>query len=194
MLEFEKKVMLTHDEYLLLKEQCKKKPAETQINYYFDTDDLSMNKKGITCRIRAKNGEYKTTLKKHCRENSCCSVEAHICRSTEINTDFFDALGLHFQGELVTLRICMFENKFCKAVLDKNFYLGHTDFELEVEYSTKNEKRALKYLKGVAKRLLAEKLIDSEESFLLRIGKGASKSERFFNKKNIFNPDTCCHG
>ena len=61
MLEYEKKVMLTKDEYAVLSAQCRGMRVETQTNYYFDTDDFCMNRKGITCRIRAKNGKYKTT-------------------------------------------------------------------------------------------------------------------------------------
>ena len=56
MLEHEKKIMLTEDEYLsILMLMCKYAPMQTQTNYYFDNDDLLMNEKGITCRIRAKD-------------------------------------------------------------------------------------------------------------------------------------------
>ena len=59
MIELEKKLLLTKEEFnsLLLyfgnEKQCVK-----QVNYYFDTEDLSMNRQGVTCRIRLKNGTY----------------------------------------------------------------------------------------------------------------------------------------
>ena len=183
MLEYEKKLMLTKDEYAVLTAQCKGMCVEMQTNYYFDTDDLTMNRKGITCRIRAKNGKYRTTIKNHCTENPSCSIEEHICESNEFNTRIFEALGLRLQGELVTSRIIMYRDSFCEIVLDRNTYLGHTDFEIEVEYSGECETRALEYLKSVAEYFVSANINDSAEEYLHRIGKGKSKSERFFEWK-----------
>ena len=72
MLKHEKKALLTKEEYDVMMASCKGMAVEFQTNYYFDTDDMYMNRKGITCRIRAKNGTYKTTIKKH---GTDCSVE-----------------------------------------------------------------------------------------------------------------------
>lgn len=80
-------------------------------------------------------------------------------------------------------------------VLDRNSYLGYDDFEIEVEYTQECERRAMKNLKNAAKSLVAADLVDSVESFMLRIGTGLSKSERFFKKRNHrFNYDNGCHG
>lgn len=182
MLEYEKKVLLTKEEYDVLAEKCRGMPLATQINYYFDTDDSSMNRKGITCRIRAKNGKYKTTIKKHCTENPSCSIEVDLCETTEINTKVFDALGLHFQGELITSRIYIHKDAFCEMVLDRNTYLGHTDFEIEIEYRKECEERALRLLKDAAECLVATKLVVSTEEFLIRINNAKSKSKRFFER------------
>ena len=71
MTELEKKLLLTEDEYDYLMEHLGyespliQKPIVTQINYYFDTDDFSMNRQNTTCRIRLKDGKYKATMKKH---------------------------------------------------------------------------------------------------------------------------------
>lgn len=183
MLEYEKKVMLTKDEYAVLADRCKGMCVEMQTNYYFDTDDLTMNRKGITCRIRAKNGKYRMTIKNHCTEDPSCSIEEHLCVSTEFNPRIFEALGLRLQGELITSRIIMYRDSFCEMVLDRNTYLGHTDFEVEVEYSGEREASALEYMKSVAECFVAAKIMDSTEEYLHRIGKGKSKSERFFEWK-----------
>lgn len=183
MLEYEKKIMLTEDEYSMLADQCSGMCVETQTNYYFDTDGLYMNRKGITCRIRAKNGKYKMTVKNHCTEDPSCSIEDHLFESMEYNSQIFDGMGLRLQGELITSRIIMYKDSFCKMVLDRNTYLGYTDFELEIEYSEACEARAVEYLKNVAEYLIAAKLADSAEEYLHRIGKGKSKSERFFERK-----------
>lgn len=183
MLEYEKKVMLTKDEYAVLSARCRGMRVETQTNYYFDTDDFCMNRKGITCRIRAKNGKYKTTIKNHCTEEPSCSIEVHLYESTELNPQIFEALGLRLQGELITSRIIMCKDSFCEMVLDQNTYLGQTDFEIESEYTGECEAIALEYLKNIAQFLVAAKIIDSTEEYLCRIGKGKSKSERFFERK-----------
>ena len=76
MMEFEKKKLLTKEEYdrLLC---CVDKPIEAfwQKNTYFDTDDLKLNSLGITCRIREKDGVYKATIKEHQAESEDCSIE-----------------------------------------------------------------------------------------------------------------------
>ena len=180
MLEHEKKALLTKEEYDLLMASCKGMAVEFQTNYYFDTDDMYMNRKGITCRIRAKNGTYKTTIKKH---GTDCSVEEDLYEGTKFNFTVFGALGMHLQGRLITTRIVLYKDAFCEVVLDRNSYLGYDDFEIEVEYAQECERRAMKNLKNAAKRLVAADLVDLVESFMLHNGTGPSKSERFFEKK-----------
>ncbi|MBQ7335743.1 MAG: hypothetical protein IJW92_04665 [Clostridia bacterium] len=52
MIEFEKKILLTKEEYdCLFAHFGQEKPRVKQVNYYFDTDDFLMNRKNITCRI-----------------------------------------------------------------------------------------------------------------------------------------------
>ena len=74
MTELEKKLLLTEDEYDYLMERFGygspliQKPIVTQINYYFDTDDFSMNRRNTTCRIRLKGGKYRATMKRHSSE------------------------------------------------------------------------------------------------------------------------------
>ena len=183
MLEYEKKILLTKEEYEVLVQQFKNIPKKIQINYYFDTEDLSMNKRGVTCRTRFKNGKYKTTIKRHCSDRLNCSIEEELCETTEINVDVFNALDLCFQGELVTSRICLYKDASFEVVLDWNIYLGISDYELEVEYDEENEKNAMDCLKDIVVHLIAAQLVDSFENFVLRVGKGKSKSERFFERK-----------
>ena len=69
MTELEKKL---EDEYDYLMEHLRNEspllqmPITTQINYYFDTDDFSMNRQNTTFRIRLKDGKYKATMKNTC--------------------------------------------------------------------------------------------------------------------------------
>ena len=188
MLEYEKKIMLTADEYLsILMLMCKYAPIETQTNYYFDNDDLSMNEKGITCRIRAKDGKYKATIKNHNAEQLECSIEVDLVEKTEFDPQIFNALGLYHQGDLVTDRVVIHKDSTCEMVLDRNVYLGHTDFELEVEYNKESERRAQTLIENIGECLVATEQLTGIDEFIARIGQGKSKSQRFFehlkNKK-----------
>ncbi len=185
MIEREIKLMLTEEEYTTLaKSVCRHTSANIQTNYYFDTDDLSMNKKGITCRIRYKNGIYKATVKKHNADGAECSIETDICEKSEFDPTVFNALGLRFQGELVTERLKLYDNAFCKAVLDKNTYLGKTDFELEIEYCEAHKKKAGVCLENIANLLCRYGCVSDKKQFSARISRAKSKSQRFFEEKN----------
>lgn len=183
MFEYEKKVMLTEDEYLSITVLMSKFASmESQTNYYFDDDELSMNQKGITCRIRAKNGKYKATIKNHKTEHPDCSIEVTLVEKTEFDPQIFKIFGLRYQGELVTERAVIYEDSECKMVLDQNVYLGQTDFELEVEYCKKREQTAHILIENIAKYLIANKQLKKVEDFTARIGKGGTKSQRFFKR------------
>lgn len=183
MKEYEKKALITQEEYDVLTDLYKGMSVESQINSYFDTNDYEMNRRGITCRIRSKNGKHKTTIKKHSPDRLGCSVEEDLGEGEEFDCRVFEALGLHFQGKLITKRMLIIKDAFCEVVIDRNEYLGYTDYEIEAEYISGYENRAEKYLESVAEHLVSAKLIDSAENFLLRVGKGKSKSQRFFNRK-----------
>ena len=183
MLEYEKKIMLTADEYLsILMLMCKYVPMQTQTNYYFDNDDLSMNAKGITCRIREKNGKYKATVKNHSAVHPDCSIEVDLVEKTEFDPQIFNVLGLHYQGKLVTDRVIMHKDSTSEMVLDRNVYLDHTDFELEVEYSKESENRAQTLIDNIGECLVATEHLTGIDEFIARIGQGKSKSQRFFER------------
>lgn len=142
MMEFEKKKLLTKEEYdrLLC---CVDRPIEAfwQKNTYFDTDDLKLNSLGITCRIREKDGVYKATIKEHQAESEDCSIENTVYVKNKYDDVFFQKMGVKYQGEIKTFRIVLWKDNDIEVVLDKNYYLGWTDYELEIEY--KKEKAIL---------------------------------------------------
>ena len=185
MLEYEKKIMLTANEYytLAMTSRCRNMPKQLQTNYYFDDNDFTMNKKGITCRIRHKNGKYTACVKNHNTNHSDCSMELNLSEDVKFDPQFFKTIGLYCQGELVTERIVIYKDSTCEIMLDRNIYLGHTDFELEVEYCKDSEQKAQKLIKSIAEYLTVARHSEESESFLKRIGQGKSKSQRFFERK-----------
>ena len=207
MTELEKKLLLTEDEYDYLMERLGQdeplllKPITTQINYYFDTDDFSMNRQNTTCRIRLKNGRYKATMKKHSSGDDK-STETEMTIHNGLESNAFTDMGLKLQGELITRRCVVFKDAACEAVLDKNEYLGQTDYELEVEYTAKHEKDALAILKIFQDMLVRRKCFLAYKESLEKTADIPSKSSRFFERmrgtrailpKPTFEPSKSCH-
>lgn len=188
MTEFEKKLLLSKDDYEYLTEELKhekllfQKPMIKQINYYFDTDDLEMNKKGITCRIRKKDGKYKATMKQHI-EGSEFSTETDMLLDGTLTKNVFTNMGLKLQGELCTERYIIFEDESCTVMLDKNTYLGQIDCELEIEYSEGSESYAERILQIFRDMLLKRRLILARGEIYANSQNAPSKSHRFFEKK-----------
>ena len=189
MTELEKKLLLTEDEYDYLMEHLGyenpliQKPITTQINYYFDTDDFSMNRQNTTCRIRLKDGKYKATMKKHISSgDQSTETEMEIRNGLESNA--FTDMGLKLQGELITKRCIVFKDTNCEAVLDKNEYLRHTDYELEIEYTSEHEKDAQAILKIFRDMLIRRKCFLIYKEGIADPPKVPSKSNRFFERMN----------
>ena len=193
MTELEKKLLLTEDEYDYLMEHLGyespliQKPIITQINYYFDTDDFSMNRQNTTCRIRLKDGKYKATMKKHTSGgNQSTETEMEIYNGLESNA--FTDMGLKLQGELVTKRCVVLKDTNCEAVLDKNEYLGHTDYELEIEYAPEHENDAQAILKILKDMLTRRKCFLAYKESLKEAHDVPSKSSRFFERISSTKP------
>ena len=181
MTELEKKLLLTKDEYDYLMEHLGYesplvlKPIATQINYYFDTDDFSMNRQNTTCRIRLKDGKYKATMKKHLF-GTHHSIETEMEIHSGLESNDFTDMGLKLQGELVTKRCVIMKDTSCEVVLDKNEYLGHTDYEIEIEYTPGHKKDAQEILKIFQDMLIRRNYEESIEG----LQSVPSKSSRFF--------------
>ena len=191
--ELEKKLLLTEDEYDYLMEHLGyespliQKPITTQVNYYFDTDDFSMNRQNTTCRIRLKDGKYKATMKKHASgSDQSTETEMEIYNGLESNA--FTDMGLKLQGELVTKRCVVLKDTNCEAVLDKNEYLGQTDYELEIEYTPEHENDAQAILKGFRDMLTRRKCFLAYKESLKDAPDVPSKSSRFFERISSTKP------
>ncbi len=179
MLEYEIKLPLTADEYILLLEQ-EDRHAETltQTNYYYDFDDRRLNRQGITCRIREKNGAYTATVKKHgCGD---ISEEISVAASECNDTSSFPYKDLKLFGSMTTHRTVVCDNDAIKVVFDRNTYLGMVDHELEIEYAPGERDRAESYMKRVIKFLALSGDAAFEQNEQRKHPK--SKSERFFKR------------
>ena len=192
MTELEKKILLTEDEYDYLmayfgyENPLIQKPITTQINYYFDTDDFSMNRNNTTCRIRWKDGNYKATMKKHSSDTDQ-STETEMKIYDGLESNAFIDMGLKLQGELITKRCVIMKDVNCEVVLDKNEYLGHTDYELEIEYAPGHEKDAQTILKIFRDMLTRRKCFLVYKEGIADLPSVPSKANRFFEKMSHTN-------
>ena len=180
MTELEKKLLLSKEEFELLMKhfgfdaKTPSEPIVKQTNYYYDTDDLLMNQKNITCRIRFKDGKYKGTIKQHL-PGSEHSTETDIEVYDGITKNTFIDMGLNLKGELLTERHIVLKDATCEVVLDRNTYLDHEDYELEIEYAPMCEQYAARILQTIINLLKIN----------LPSQRIPSKSERFFERYSL---------
>ncbi len=184
MLEFEKKVMLTPEEYALLKEYSRTAAKDiVQINFYYDTDDLAGNRKGVTCRIRETDGICTATVKVHRPNGGECSAEHARPVQDRYDDELFTGRGLSCQGYLKTYRSICTPSAGVKVMLDRSVYLGTTDYELEIEYDRDRESFAREVLNRIASLFVQKGMLTGIGDFSARIGQGGHKSERFFRRR-----------
>lgn len=141
--EIERKIILTKDEYLNINDKFKMKEEKIQVNYYFDTQDYSLAKKDETLRVRQSDQglmlEYKfnklySEMVRECQEYTFSIKHLPLEVSSDMITPFYNREKNKFflQGQLVTHRK-IFSLDTVKICLDRNYYLGKIDFELEIE-------------------------------------------------------------
>lgn len=186
MYEYEKKYKLTEKEYIAFLRKIGKYAMHTnQTNYYFDTYNLAMNEKGITYRIRAKTKKFTAMVKTHHVGQYNCSLKETIYVKPKFDPKVFNMMGLYLHGELNTKRIILYKNNFCEIVVDRNIYLGTTDYELEIEYLKGFESRTLVILEKIIDSLNIKKTIINKKEFFKRDGASKTKSQRFFERLKL---------
>lgn len=183
MVEFEKKVLISPQEYeMLTKQRYHCGTTYLQTNDYYDTADFKLNQSGITCRVRERDGVRKATMKDHQQKWKECSVENLISCKGEPEL-FFKRMGLDYQGSLKTERTVYPVCPGVEIIIDKNTYLDCVDYELEIEYDFRFDATAYMEMKAIESFILSNEGKMAASEFRKRIGKGGSKSERFFERK-----------
>ncbi len=176
--ECEKKILLFENEFQLLYQLFfDGMPPREQRNYYYDTDDRAFQKKNTTIRIREKNGQYLGTVKTHSEDESDCSIEESFRIQNVPESLEYEGTLLTMRGDLLTERFETELKDRVFLVLDRNRYLGKTDYELELEYPPQRYEEA-----GIVMRLI-ETILNRHEP----LERSASKSSRFFQRL-----DECC--
>ena len=143
--EKEVKVLLNVDEYERLSRLFEWSNDYIQVNHYYgNTDRESINEN--TYRVREKNGGIKLQVKIPIIYDGSLHIKQEYER--EINyvprvlktkdlselTGGFISEDKEYIGRLVTRRKECFQFEDVEICLDRNRYLGKTDYEIEVEY------------------------------------------------------------
>lgn len=180
MLERELKILLNADQYAKICAYIEKQyqgqyEKNKQINYYYDTEDGYYNQKGVTIRVRRKNGTSKGTIKTHSVQGENCSEEMSFDVDRVPVALYYEERYLKLRGKLITNRISVKPNQGGLLLcLDENLYLGHTDYELEIEYQDIDETSANNFVKILECGI-------SEELLPFVKGRTKTKSERYFD-------------
>lgn len=155
----------------------------TQVNYYYDTENLFFNARGITCRIRKKGQELTATIKAHRPGPKGVSLEHSFPVDKVWDTFPLGSLCLKKMGHLTTIRTVCSPVPGVRTELDKNTYLDTIDYELEIEYAPDRATAANCELNSMAMTLFQQGILNDTADFIQRTGKGNSKSQRFFSAK-----------
>ncbi|NLN03797.1 MAG: CYTH domain-containing protein [Clostridiaceae bacterium] len=142
MKELEYKFLVDKDFFNKAQEILKQKYKESsvnvieQTNYYYDNDNLDLRKSGTTIRIRHKDGALKLQVKKHFKTGKRYSV----CDEEERNIDMvYGSITVEdkrydLKGVLHTRRTRYVINDGIRVEFDVSSYLGHEDYEIEIEF------------------------------------------------------------
>lgn len=148
-IEIEYNALLTEQQYNRLNDTLPfPNEAITQVNHYFETEDFQLKTKRSAIRIREKANEYILTLKEPYED---AILETNTILTERQFRHWIDGKrtaganvlkqlkaldvhpeALHYYGSLTTERKQFIQNNIT-YVLDKSFYNGKVDFELEIE-------------------------------------------------------------
>lgn len=155
MIENEFKVMLTEEQYNVIRSMYEWDRVTEQTNHYYDTAEMQLVKAHITCRVREIKGVHylqmklptgvefsRTELEKQLGEQLPESLSAEMLNALSGRSDMPDVKRL---GSLTTHRSIK-QLDGAEIDLDKSSYFGKTDYELEIEFTDET----------AARRLLAE--------------------------------------
>ncbi|CUH91662.1 CYTH domain-containing protein [Herbinix luporum] len=161
MIEKELKILLTEDQYKLIKERFNWSEDISQINFYYGGNSDSIKDNRATVRIRGLSSGMMLQVKMpvsvegavHVKkefEKECNIVPYKIdgstlCKLCSVN-DFPD---VYLLGHLYTERLVSYYEDNNIIFLDKSVYLGKTDYELEIEFNDTLNTQLLSILEGL---------------------------------------------
>ncbi len=155
MVENEFKIMLTEAQYNTIHGLYSWDKEVRQVNSYYDSGDLRLSGRRITCRVRAVEGKFLLQMKLPAGElNNGAVSRIELEKPVEklpleipgsLLTEMSGAENLpdvKLLGDLTTFRSIK-KLPGAEIDLDKSEYFGRIDYELEIEYSDEAAAKAL---------------------------------------------------
>lgn len=143
MLEKELKIMLDKKSYERLTDKLRPEKTVRQVNHYYYSEKCG--KKRISVRVREVDGKCLLQIKLPVSDEGALAVREEIERELDCvpdaveNSTLSKLCGIDDRavriGYLVTERALSYRFEGVELCLDKNEYLGVTDYELEAEYT-----------------------------------------------------------
>ena len=162
--------------FALLVKKYGKATRKLQINYYYDTDGNTLNKKDITVRVRQEHDSLKWQIKRHATKCGALFSSDEYCGKLDSLPSIIKLNGIKedliLKGSLVTERRTICFGASGMLCFDLNMYLGVIDYEIEVEYTGQDKSSG----DAIAT------IIDSDTRVT-----GAAKSNRFFKQLEEIN-------
>ena len=146
MLEKEIKALINEKVYNAILGEFEWDSSAEQTNHYYISPNNILKKYGITFRVRTINGINKLQIKKHISHEDSLQISEETERDIENVPNSFskeyvkEMTGIEAPvariGSLTTLRNSFMFTDGVEICLDKSEYLGITDYEIEVEYTS----------------------------------------------------------
>ncbi len=154
MIEREFKAMLSEEQYEKLLSLYEWDRVILQTNHYYDTSDLLLTQRHITCRVRVIEGESLLQVKLPAGEDfERVELEKNIGGTVPdvISADTLSTLAKGYCTDLPEARRlgALFTERRVKRLdgaeidLDKSSYFSKTDYELEIEFTDESIARSL---------------------------------------------------
>ena len=156
---------------------------KSQTNYYYDTEDYTLDKAGITCRVRDEGCVLEGTLKIHGRSEREGNVEIPLKTEGVPESFMLGERRLIFLGSLHTDRIIYEISEGVRLMFDTNTYLGERDYEMEIEFEESKRREAGNLLRETELFAYQYRVMCGGESSADKNGAVLSKSGRFIRKK-----------
>ena len=174
-IEKEYKYLVSAERFQVLLSKCNMKylfiKQKLQANYYYDTENNTLNKAKTTVRIRQYHNNMKLQIKKHteCSEGLSTSNEysetIDILPSVLRRTDIID--NLYLKGVLFTERKIFLFGENSIICFDENMYLGTCDYEIEIELDEADKDKVSAVIEYLG--LTQKPIVNKSERFFKRL-------------------------
>lgn len=173
--------LITKQEYKCLMDYFSSEGVNSEIEiYYYDTDDLYLYQKNVTCNIRYENDTFYANIRR--RGIPCAGIEEIPLQITHA-PEFFPLsdFPISCRGIMRIAQNVYSPDTDVQIVLEKNVYLNQTDYAVTIEYGHKKRPRCKAVAVAIANHLAKQEICPIED-FIKRAEKEDSKPRRFFER------------